>query len=69
MTTPDQQTVSLLTARDLAKALRISVRTLWRHRSAGRLPAPIRIGRAVRWDRRDIGDWLEGLKGVKPREQ
>lgn len=49
-------------ARDLAKLLQVSVRNVWRLRSAGRLPAPIRIARVVRWDRRDI----DGCKQAIP---
>lgn len=53
----------LLNVKDLAKLLSMSVRTVWRLRSAGCLPKPIRIGRSVRWDRADIERWVDELKG------
>ena len=54
------QTCQLLTAKALAKQLSISTRTLWRYRSAGRLPRPVQIGGvgAIRWLQRDIDKWI-----------
>lgn len=48
----------LLTAADLANILRTSVRSVRRWDSAGRLPAPVRIGSAVRWRTAEIEAWL-----------
>jgi predicted DNA-binding transcriptional regulator AlpA len=48
----------LLSAETLANCLQISLRTLWRMRSAGRLPPPIRLGGAVRWRAADIEAWV-----------
>ncbi len=53
----------LLTVRDLAKLLKVSVRNVWRMRASGRIPPPLKIGGSVRFDRQDIEDWLQGLKG------
>jgi excisionase family DNA binding protein len=50
----------LITARELAKLLRISTRTLWRLRSAGDLPKAVRLGSAVRWRLDDVEKWLAG---------
>lgn len=48
----------LLTADQLAAWLQVSVRSLWRMRSAGDVPAPVRIRGAVRWRAADIEGWL-----------
>jgi predicted DNA-binding transcriptional regulator AlpA len=48
----------LLSARMLAKRLAVSVRTLWRLRSSGKLPEPVRLGGAVRWRAADIDAWV-----------
>jgi excisionase family DNA binding protein len=48
----------LLSAQTLAKRLAVSVRTLWRLRSSGKLPQPVRLGGAVRWRAADIDAWV-----------
>jgi len=48
----------LLTGKDLADALAIGVRTLWRHDSLGRLPRAVTIGKSKRWRRREIEAWI-----------
>lgn len=48
----------LLTADELASLLRLSKRTLWRLRSAGKIPPPVRLGACVRWRVVDIDAWL-----------
>ena len=49
----------LLNVKDLARLLRMSVRTVWRLRSAGRLPKPVRIGKSVRWSPETIEAWID----------
>src|SRR5690606_16763111 len=49
----------LITADELANLLGLSTRTVWRMHSAGRLPAPIKLGRAVRWRHKEIHAWIE----------
>lgn len=49
----------LLSARQVAEMLNISTRTLWRLKSAGKLPAAIRIGKCIRWRREDLNTWIE----------
>lgn len=49
----------LLTAEKVAELLDISVRTLWRLRSAGKLPTPVRLGGSVRWRAHEIVTWIE----------
>lgn len=43
---------------DLAGRLGISTRQVFKLLSAGRLPAPIRLGRSVRWRESLIDEWL-----------
>lgn len=49
---------ALITPRELAHLLSVSVRTLWRLRSTGRLPAEIRLGGSVRWQRAETSAWI-----------
>jgi predicted DNA-binding transcriptional regulator AlpA len=49
----------LLSVADLARELRISVKTIARMDQAGKLPRPIRVGsRAKRWARATIVEWI-----------
>lgn len=48
----------LIDASQLAEHLNISVRTLWRLRSAGKLPPPLHVGGCVRWRTSDIQKWI-----------
>jgi excisionase family DNA binding protein len=49
----------LITAAELAALLNLSKRTLWRLRSAGDLPKPVKLGNSVRWIRDEIKNWIE----------
>jgi excisionase family DNA binding protein len=51
----------LLRARDVAQLIQVSLRTLWRMRSAGQLPAPVTLGGGVRWRYEEIKQWITGL--------
>lgn len=58
-TTTARNEVSLLiSVRDLAVVLGISVRTLWRLEASGKLPKSVRVGRSRRWPRKVIEDWV-----------
>ena len=48
----------LLSAENLAKMLDVSVRTLWRLRSSGKLPRPVKIGGSVRWRADEVREWI-----------
>ena len=49
----------LLSAKDVARILNCSVRTLQRLRSAGKIPRPdIRLGRMPRWKAETIKVWI-----------
>lgn len=53
----------LLDQHELARLLRVGVRTLRRMRSDGRIPGPIMFGTKPRWRRIDIDAWL--AKGAR----
>jgi len=55
------------TAIELAAFLGVSRATVWRLHSAGKLPRPIRLNRAVRWDRWTIEEWVSD--GCPPRDK
>jgi excisionase family DNA binding protein len=55
-----------LSAEQVARVLGISRAHVFRLASSGRLPRSIRLGRAVRWDRRTIERWLDA--GAPPRD-
>jgi predicted DNA-binding transcriptional regulator AlpA len=57
-------TIQFLTAKAVGKILSLSPRTIWRLRSTGQLPKPIKIGGAVRWRLSDIEKHFEN-KDVK----
>ena len=48
----------LLAVGDVARLLNVSRLTVFRWRSAGRLPLPVKIGRVVRWRRSEIETWI-----------
>jgi prophage regulatory protein len=52
--------LQLLDVNDLSRLFKRSPASLWRDHSEGRLPAGLKIGRAVRWRRVDIEAWLLG---------
>jgi len=55
----------LLTTREAADTLRISLKTLWHLDKIGRLRA-VRIGRRVLYDRADIEVFIAASKGGAP---
>ena len=52
------QTTQLLNAKTLGQMLALSKRQVFRLNSCGKIPAPIRIGGAVRWAESTIAEWL-----------
>ena len=59
----------MLTSREVAKLLKVSMRTLWRMHSAGRIPTAIRMGGVVRWSSEVIRNWIaEGCPCKDGRE-
>jgi excisionase family DNA binding protein len=53
----ERSSCQLLSAKELAEILSLSVRTIWRLRSAGKLPKPLVIGGSIRWRQSDIEQW------------
>jgi excisionase family DNA binding protein len=51
----------LLTAREVAERMGVSLRTIWRWTITGELPAPVRRGRIVRWKATDIERYVQDL--------
>ncbi len=47
-----------ITAKELAKLLKISMRTLWRLRRDRAIPEPVTIGKSLRWDLNLITNWI-----------
>ena len=58
MQSETKQECELLSVKELAKILSLSVRTVWRLRSAGKLPKPLTIGSSVRWIESEISAWI-----------
>lgn len=56
---PTKPSPILLTSRETAELFRVDVRTLRRMWRAGAIPAPIQIGRSIRWRRREVEKWIE----------
>lgn len=52
----------LLSAREAAEALSISPRKLWSLTNTGEIPC-VRFGRSVRYDPRDLVEWIASQKG------
>lgn len=48
----------LLTVGDMAAILKVSVRTVWRLRSAHKLPESIEFGGSVRWKGEEVRKWI-----------
>ncbi len=57
----DREQPLLITAVEFAGMLKVSVRTLWRLRSAGQVPAPVRLGGAVRWRLDEVRNGSSGV--------
>jgi excisionase family DNA binding protein len=68
--------MELLSVGDVAGKLRVSSRQIWKMLASGRIPAPVRLGRSVRFRAADIARWvelgcpsrdrLEAEQGVRP---
>jgi len=57
----------LLPAAEAAKLLSVSERHFYKLHSSGRVPRPIRLGRAVRWRADELRDWVAA--GTPPRDR
>ena len=54
----NNQTCQLWDAKNFGQRLSLSKRQIFRLNSCGKIPAPIRIGGAVRWSSAEIAAWL-----------
>ena len=52
------QTEQLLTVMDVASLLKCSKRQVCRLADSGRMPAPVRVGRLVRWRSDELAGWI-----------
>ena len=59
--------VLLLTAAQVAEILAISVRHVHKLNREEKIPAPVRLGRSVRWSRNEIKAWIAA--GSPDREE
>lgn len=62
-----QASLLVANAREVGRMLGLSIRTIRAMDSAGKLPRPIRFGRAVRWRVSEIQDWVD--EGSPDRER
>ena len=51
----------LLMVEQVAQMVGLGIRTIWSKVSAGEFPRPVRIGRATRWRRSEILQWIDAL--------
>ncbi len=49
----------LLTVHEVAQALKVSARQIWKLNSSGRLPAAVRLARSCRWRAADISRFID----------
>lgn len=49
----------LLSAKEVADVLGVSKRQIFRLKSSGKIPAPVRVGGSVRFRLSDIEKWIE----------
>jgi prophage regulatory protein len=56
--TPTQESARLLAVDDVAAMLGVSARHVYRLADDGRMPRPVKLGGAVRWDRVAISEWI-----------
>ncbi len=55
----ETQSYQLVDVKSIASMLGLSRRTVWRFKSAGRLPKPVTLSASVRWRLSDIAKWIE----------
>ena len=57
----------LLSVKQASEKLAVSVRKVWAMYSTGQMPAPVRMGRSVRWRESDLNEWVR--LGCPAREE
>jgi len=56
---PIEMKPKLISAKEFARLLSVSDRTLWRLASAGKLLTPVYIGGSTRWKLSEVEQWIE----------
>jgi predicted DNA-binding transcriptional regulator AlpA len=56
---PPEDVGLLIDTRQVAKMLMVSARTIFAMQRDGRMPQPVRIGRAIRWSYEGIKAWVD----------
>ena len=51
--------MELLTVKEVAKRLKVSVRQVWKLNASAQIPQPVRLARSVRWRATDLADWID----------
>ncbi|MFL5341881.1 MAG: helix-turn-helix transcriptional regulator [Gemmataceae bacterium] len=71
VTVPPESAASvLLDVQAVARLLNCSTRHVYRLSDMGKMPAPVRVGALVRWQRQAIEEWVAGgCKPVQPEGQ
>jgi len=57
----------LLSAAEVARMLSISIRHVWRLRDSGELPAPVKLGKLIRWRREAVMRFLDEATETRRR--
>lgn len=61
---------ALMTIKEVAALLSCSTRTVYRLHDAGQIPQAVRLGALVRWNRREIEQWIaDGCPSMKGGRQ
>ncbi|MEM7310633.1 MAG: helix-turn-helix domain-containing protein [Planctomycetota bacterium] len=58
----------MLTVRDVARALNVDPKTIYRHVRSDTLPSPTRVGGLLRWNATEFRRWLEGQRDGSPHD-
>lgn len=63
---PADASAKLLDVQAVAELLNCSARHVYRLTDAGRMPAPVKLGALVRWNRSAIESWInEGCPAIR----
>ena len=64
---PEASAPPFLAVEEIAALLQVSIRTVWRLRSEGRIPAPVKLRGSVRWNTAVFRRWI--AEGCPPVER
>ncbi len=56
----------MLTVKELAKILKVSPKTIYKMVSEGEIPVHYRFGGSIRFDEREIREWIKKCRVVNP---